>query len=167
MSVEAMQSEIIDESANQYLTFLLNGEEYGVEILKVQEIKSWGPYTPLPRSPEHVVGVINLRGAIVPIVDLRARMGLPTKEMTSTTAVIIISVDYEQQTRTVGLVVDQVSEVYQLLPDSIQNASDSNRPADQAGYIKAFGHIDDKLLILINLDPIIASTIEPATETEL
>lgn len=167
MPVEAIQTEINNESANQYLTFLLNGEEYGVEILNVQEIKSWGPFTPLPRSPEHVLGVINLRGAIVPIVDLRARLGLLTKDMTSTTAIIIISVEYDQQIRTVGLVVDQVSEVYQLLPENIQHSSDVNRPIDQEGYIKAFGHIDEKLLILINLEPIIASTIETTIDVEL
>ena len=69
--------------------------------------------------------------------------------MTSTTAIIIISVDYQQQIRTVGLVVDQVSEVYQLLPENIQASGDANRPIDQEGYIKAFGHIDEKLLILI------------------
>jgi purine-binding chemotaxis protein CheW len=167
MPAEAIQNKVNSESANQYLTFLLNGEEYGVEILNVQEIKSWGPFTPLPRSPEHVLGVINLRGAIVPIVDLRARLGLPTKEMTSTTAIIIISVDYEQQVRTVGLVVDQVSEVYQLLPENIQASGDVNRPIDQEGYIKAFGHIDEKLLILINLDPIIASTVDSSPDIEL
>jgi purine-binding chemotaxis protein CheW len=167
MQVESIQSEMIHESANQYLTFLLNDEEYGIEILKVQEIKSWGPFTPLPRSPEHVLGVINLRGAIVPIVDLRARLGLPTTDMTSTTAIIIVSVDYEQQIRTVGLVVDRVSEVYQLLPENIQHSTDVNRSIDPAGYISAFGHIDEKLLILINLDPIIASTLESTVDVEL
>lgn len=166
MPVEALETENVSKSANQYLTFILNDEEYGVEILNVQEIKSWGPYTPLPRSPAHVLGVINLRGAIVPIVDLRARLGLPAKEMTSTTAIIIISIEYEEKDRTVGLVVDQVSEVYQLLPENIQQSGDGKKPIDQEGYINAFGHINDKLLILINLEPIIASTLEANVDPE-
>ncbi len=167
MLAESANPTAIDETANQYLTFLLNGEEYGIEILKVQEIKSWGPYTPLPRSPDFVLGVINLRGAIVPILDLRARLGLPSTEVSSTTAIIIISAEYEQQVRTMGLVVDSVSEVNQLLPQDIQQASEVNSNVDPDGYISAFGRVDEKLIILLNLDPIIVSTLEPTPETDV
>lgn len=167
MSTELAQAEVVQGSANQFLTFLLDNEEYGIEILNVQEIKSWGPYTPLPRSPDHVLGVINLRGAIVPIVDLRARLGIPTTEMTSTTAIIIVSVEFEQQERKVGLVVDCVSEVYQLMPENIQSADEGQNSGDDKGYINAYGHIEDKLLILINLEPIISSTLEASLEEEL
>lgn len=166
MLAESINPAATNETANQYLTFLLHGEEYGIEILKVQEIKSWGPYTPLPKSPDFVLGVINLRGAIVPILDLRARLGLPPTEVTATTAIIIISVEHEQQRRTMGLVVDSVSEVNQLLPENIQQASDVNRSVDPDGYINAFGRVEDKLLILLNLDPIIASTLEPSAGTD-
>jgi len=167
MLAESANPTAIDETANQYLTFLLNGEEYGIEILKVQEIKSWGPYTPLPRSPDFVLGVINLRGAIVPILDLRARLGLPSTEVSSTTAIIIISAEYEQQVRTMGLVVDSVSEVNQLLPQDIQQASEVNSNVDPDGYISAFGRVDEKLIILLNLDPIIVSTLEPTPEADV
>ncbi len=161
MLAETMGNELPNESANQYLTFLLNGEEYGIEILKVQEIKNWGPFTPLPRSQPHVLGVINLRGAIVPILDLRAKLGLPTTDVTSTTAIIIISAEFDEQIRTLGLVVDSVSEVYQLLPDNIQKTSEANRTVDPEGYIRAFGSVDEKFLILLNLEPIFASTLQP------
>ena len=161
MLAETMGNELPNESANQYLTFLLNDEEYGIEILKVQEIKNWGPFTPLPRSQPHVLGVINLRGAIVPILDLRAKLGLPTTDVTSTTAIIIISAEYDQQIRTLGLVVDSVSEVYQLLPDNIQKTNEANRTVDPEGYIRAFGSVDEKFLILLNLEPIFASTLQP------
>ena len=167
MLAESANPTAIDETANQYLTFLLNGEEYGIEILKVQEIKSWGPYTPLPRSPDFVLGVINLRGAIVPILDLRARLGLPSTEVSSTTAIIIISAEYEQQVRTMGLVVDSVSEVNQLLPQDIQQASEVNSNVDPDGYISAFGRVDEKLITLLNLDPIIVSTLEPTPEADV
>lgn len=164
MLAESVNPTATNETANQYLTFLLNGEEYGIEILKVQEIKSWGPYTPLPRSPDFVLGVINLRGAIVPILDLRARLGLPSTEVSSTTAIIIISAEYEQQVRTMGLVVDSVSEVNQLLPEDIQQASEVNSNVDPDGYISAFGRVDEKLIILLNLNPIIVSTLESTHE---
>ena len=166
MLAESTNPTATNESANQYLTFLLNGEEYGIEILKVQEIKSWGPYTPLPKSPDFVLGVINLRGAIVPILDLRARLGLPSAEVSSTTAIIIITAEYDQQVRTMGLVVDSVSEVNQLLPQDIQQASEVNSNVDPDGYISAFGRVDENLVILLNLDPIIVSTLEPIPEAD-
>lgn len=166
MLAESINPVATNETVNQYLTFLLHGEEYGIEILKVQEIKSWGPYTPLPKSPDFVLGVINLRGAIVPILDLRARLGLPPTEVSSTTAIIIISVEYQQQVRTMGLVVDSVSEVNQLLPEDIQQASDVNRNVDPDGYISAFGRVEEKLIILLNLDPIIISTLDPTSDAD-
>lgn len=164
MQLESIHDQGTMESANQFLTFLLNGEEYGVEILKVQEIKSWGPYTPLPKSPEHVLGVINLRGAIVPIIDLRRRFKLPSADYTATTAVIIVRTEFEGQTRIIGLVVDCVSEVYQLLPENIQDAADMNNTSAPVGFVRAFGKIDEKLLILINLDPIVSSAIGAITK---
>lgn len=153
------------DSFNQYLTFLLNDEEYGIEILKVQEIKGWGPLTPLPNSPKHVLGVINLRGAIVPIIDLRIRLDLKAAEFSSTTAVIIVEVDFEDRMRTMGLVVDSVSEVYQLMPDDIQDASEVHSSVVSDGFIEGFGRVDDKLLILLNLEPIVSSAL--TTDPEL
>ena len=100
----------INDTTDQFLTFILGNEEYGIEILKVQEIKSWGPFTPIPNAPEYVLGVINLRGAIVPIVDLRSRFGLPPQEYTTTTAIIIVHTEVDDQPRIIGLVVDQVSD---------------------------------------------------------
>lgn len=167
MFEDTLYSDGTEESANQYLTFLLNGEEYGIEILKVQEIKSWGPYTPLPKSPPHVLGVINLRGAIVPIIDLRIRLGLPTTQFNSTTAIIIVEVEYNDRLRTIGLVVDSVSEVYQLLPTQIQDSSEVNGNADPEGFIAAFGRAEEKLLILINLDPIVRSSLELTPDIEV
>lgn len=149
----------VEETASQFLTFMLGDEEYGIEILKVQEIKSWGPFTPLPKSPEHVLGVINLRGAIVPIVDLRCRFELPPADYTSTTAIIIVRSEIDEQARIVGLVVDRVSEVYHLDSDAIQETSDATALI-KGQYIRGFGQIDDKMVILINLDPIVESSLD-------
>lgn len=148
----------IAETADQFLSFLIAEEEYGIEILKVQEIKSWGPYTPLPKSPDYVLGVINLRGAIVPIIDLRCRFGLPATDYTPTTAVIIVRTGSDDQARIIGLVVDSVSEVYHLSPDAIQDASETSS-SEKASYVRGFGQIDDKLVILVNLDPIITESL--------
>lgn len=148
----------IAETADQFLSFLIAGEEYGIEILKVQEIKSWGQYTPLPKSPDYVLGVINLRGAIVPIIDLRLRFGLPSTEYDATTAVIIVRAGVDDAERIIGLVVDSVSEVYHLSPDAIQEASES-QTAEEGNYVRGFGQIEDKLVILVNLEPIITQSL--------
>jgi purine-binding chemotaxis protein CheW len=106
-----------------------------------------------------VLGVINLRGAIVPIIDLRRRFGLPATQYTDTTAVIIVRTEDSDQARIIGLVVDSVSEVYHLAPDAIQDASDHPN-ADKANYVRGFGQIGEKLVILVNLDPIIAASMQ-------
>ena len=147
------------ETADQFLTFLIADEEYGIEILKVQEIKSWGSYTPLPKSPDYVLGVINLRGAIVPIVDLRCCFGIPSAEYTATTAVIIVRTGDDEHERIIGLVVDSVSEVYHLAPEAIQEASETSS-SEKSTYVRGFGQIEDKLVILVNLDPIITQSLK-------
>ncbi len=148
----------ISETADQYLTFLLGDGEYGVKILQVQEIKSWGPYTPLPNSPNYLLGVINLRGSIVPIIDLRIRFDLEKVEYTSTTAIIIVHVEIESHTRIVGLVVDLVSDVHHLAQDAIQSEEEVIGSAN-GGYIKGLGQIGEKMVILINLEPVVTSSL--------
>lgn len=163
MQAQITENKEIAETADQYLTFLLGDGEYGVEILKVQEIKSWGPYTPLPNSPDFLLGVINLRGAIVPIIDLRKRFDLPVVEYTSTTAIIIVRVECEEQHRVVGLVVDLVSDVYHLSQDAIQD--DVDLTSEQHGnYIRGLGQIDDKMVILVNLEPVVSSSLDGYSE---
>jgi len=123
MQIQATTAGDAVQSGDQYLTFMLGGEEYGIEILDVQEIKNWGPITPLPRSEKHMLGVINLRGAIVPVLDLRVRFGLPDPSYDSTTSVVIVRCNGSSGPRIVGLVVDCVSEVYHLDPGDIQERS--------------------------------------------
>jgi len=95
----------------QVLTFVLGAETYGFDILRVQEIRGWSAVTKLPQSPAHVLGVLNLRGSIVPIVDLRMRFGLERAEYTSVTVIIVVSVVSESGRRDFGVVVDGVSDV--------------------------------------------------------
>ncbi|MEE9335651.1 MAG: chemotaxis protein CheW [Granulosicoccaceae bacterium] len=159
MQLNTIESKDIAETADQYLTFLLGDEEYGVEILKVQEIKSWGPYSRLPNAPDYLLGVINLRGAIVPIIDLRKRFSLPTIPYTATTATIIVHIEEEEQIRVVGLVVDRVADVYHLSEDAIQDSAVLTG-SENPNFIRGLGQIDGKMVILVNLEPIVASSLQ-------
>ena len=146
------------ETSEQYLTFMLAGEEYGVDILRVQEIKGWDKVTRIPHTPDYVLGVINLRGAVVPILDLRRRFGLETIEFGPTTVVIVVRVMSGRGERTVGVVVDAVSEVYNV------DAEDTKPPPDVCGsvdtvFVKALATIEEKMLILLDIDRLIGNSI--------
>jgi purine-binding chemotaxis protein CheW len=145
-------------ASEQYLTFMLAGEEYGVDILRVQEIKCWDRVTRIPHTPGYVLGVINLRGAVVPILDLRRRFGLDTMEFGPTTVVIVVRVAGARDERTVGMVVDAVSEVYNVHVD------DTKPPPDVCGsvdtiFVKALATVEDKMLILLDIDRLIGNSI--------
>jgi purine-binding chemotaxis protein CheW len=145
-------------SSEQYLTFMLAGEEYGVDILRVQEIKGWDKVTRIPRTPDYVLGVINLRGSVVPILDLRRRFGLETIAFGPTTVVIVVRVAGGRDGRTVGMVVDAVSEVYHV------NSGDSKPPPDVCGsvdtvFVKALATVEQKMLILLDIDRLIVNSI--------
>ncbi len=140
--------------AGQYLTFLLAGEEYGVEILRVQEIKGWDSATPIPNTPEHVLGVLNLRGAIVPIFDLRKCFDLECIPYGPTTVVIVVKIVSKNQDHTVGLVVDAVSEVYKLEAELIQPAPDMGGSI-RTEFVRGLATVEDKMLILMEIDAFI------------
>jgi purine-binding chemotaxis protein CheW len=146
------------ESSEQYLTFMLAGEEYGVDILRVQEIKGWDKVTRIPNTPDYVLGVINLRGAVVPILDLRRRFGLETMAFGPTTVVIVVRVMSGRGERTVGVVVDAVSEVYNV------DAADTKPPPDVCGsvdtmFVKGLATVEEKMLILLDIDRLIGNSI--------
>jgi purine-binding chemotaxis protein CheW len=152
------------EASEQYLTFMLAGEEYGVDILRVQEIKGWDKVTRIPHSPDYVLGVINLRGAVVPIVDLRRRFGLETIEFGPTTVIIVMRAAGARSERTVGVVVDAVSEVYNVDP------AETKPPPDVCGgvdtvFVKALATIEEKMLILLDIDRLIGNSIADETAT--
>ena len=170
MQVQTMEHGIagVDDaggSTDQYLTFMLGEEEFGVDILRVQEIKGWEPVTAIPNTPEYIRGVTNLRGTVVPVVDLRRRFDLESAEYTPTTVVIVLRVEGEHSTRTMGFVVDAVSEVYRVLPDSLQPAPDFGTRVNTA-FIKGMAVVDDKMLVLLDFDRLIdLDTVFSATTT--
>lgn len=140
--------------ANQYLTFIMANEEYGVDILCVQEIRGWEQATPLPNAPKHIKGVINLRGTIVPIIDLRQCFGLPAIDYTAITVVIVLKVQHDGVSRIIGIVVDGVSDVYSLADKDLRQAPDLGHAVDMH-FIKGLVGIDNKMVILLNIDQLL------------
>lgn len=146
------------QGATQYLTFMLDGEEYGVDILRVQEIKGWDKVTLVPNMPDYVKGIINLRGTIVPIIDLRLRFGLHSSEYGPTTVIIVVKVSTEGGEKTVGLVSDAVSEVYNMQPGAIKPPPDVGETLC-AEFIKGLAMLEKKMVILLNIDAVIGEQI--------
>jgi purine-binding chemotaxis protein CheW len=139
------------ESA-QYLTFALGDEEYGVEILKVQEIRGYAPITPIPNTPPHVMGVMNLRGAIIPVVDLRRTLGMAPADYTPFTVIVVVTVG----TRVTGVIVDAVSDVLDIARADIQPSPDFGTGID-ARFIQGMARTAGKLVILLDVDRIAGS----------
>jgi purine-binding chemotaxis protein CheW len=129
----------------QFLTFTLQNEEYGIEILKVQEIKGFSKITPIPNAPSFVRGVMNLRGTVVPIIDLRARFAMTEKEYDQFTCIIVVNVG----TRVVGLVVDTVSDVLNIPNDSIADPPELASVGDSS-CITGMGKLGERIVMLLD-----------------
>jgi len=143
-----------EELAGQYLSFELAGEIYGVDILKVREIKGWEEVRPLPDMPEYIKGVLDLRGVIVPIVDLRIRFQLESCEYTPTTVIIVLSVEHEGQQRVVGMVVDGVSDVLDVSAGEVRNAPELGGKISHH-YIKGMVTLAEKMAILLDVNKLL------------
>jgi purine-binding chemotaxis protein CheW len=141
--------------------FRLGDEEYGIEISGVQEINRMMPITRVPRAPEFMKGVINLRGQLIPIIDLRLRFGMPSVEATKSTRIVVAEIGHSR----VGMIVDGVSEVVKLPVEHIEAAPDMITDAE-AGYIKGVGKYGERLIVLLELGPIVAGAggAQPATQ---
>ena len=137
------------DKEQEYLTFVLSGEEYGVDILCVQEIRVWSSVTELPNKPEYLKGVINLRGVIIPIIDLRQRFGQEPLEYNEQTVTIILKSQDLNKPTVVGVVVDAVSEVYKFEQKNIRKAPDFGHQIDNC-FLKGLASVQDKLIILLN-----------------
>lgn len=140
----------------QFLTFRLEDEEYGLEILRVQEIKGYSKITPLPNTPPEVKGVMNLRGAVVPIIDLRTRFGLRAAEYTRFTVIIVVTVG----AKVVGLVVDAVSDVLNVGPREIVPTPDLGAGVDTS-FMTGMARTGDRLVTLLNVDRLAGRGFDP------
>lgn len=164
-SVE-MDMSLIDKdgSDHQFLTFILAGEEYGVDILRVQEIKGWDSVTPIPNTPEYIRGVINLRGTIVPIIDLRARFSLESIPYGPTTVVIVLKVINGDKSRIMGIVVDAVSEVYNINNEEMKPPPDFGTMIS-IDYVHGLATVEEKMIIVLNIDHLLNADELSATDS--
>lgn len=144
----------VEQSAEHYLSFILDDEAYGVEIVRVQEIKAWQNVTLIPNTPHYVCGVLNLRGAIIPVVDLRRRFDMTPKRYTSTTVVIVLNVE-GTTSRRVGIVVDAVSDAIHVTDDMIRPTPDFGTHLD-TDYIKGLVPSDNNMMVLLNIDHLLS-----------
>ena len=149
--------------AGQYLTFILAGTEYGVDILRVQEIKGWDTATPIPNTPEHIRGIINLRGTIVPIVDLRKRFHMEAVAYSNTTVVVVLKVKGAGGERTMGFVADAVSDVYNVTVDQIKAAPDFGTSVSTE-FVKGLAAVGDKMVILLEIDQLVDTGVAMAEQ---
>lgn len=140
--------------AGEYLTFRLGTEEYGIDILKVQEIRGYEQPTRIAGAPAFLKGVVNLRGVIVPIVDLRIKFGLGSAEYNSFTVVIILNI----AKKIVGVVVDQVSDVVALDSKDIRPAPTFSEAVVESTFIQGIGQVDDRMLILTDIERLLTAS---------
>lgn len=166
-------------SSQQYVTFSLGAELFGVEVTRTREILSMTPVTQVPQTPDYLLGVINLRGRVVPVVDMRLKLGLPAGEETEDTCIIVVEVKVEDESIVVGALADAVREVLEVRSDQIE-------PPPRLGtrlnteFITGMGKIDEQFMILLNIDRIFNSdelafvqdvsddeTIQPEQDVEL
>lgn len=143
-----------DAFTDQFLTFILAGEEYGVDILRVQEIRGWSAVTRMPNTPEYIQGILNLRGTIVPIIDLRLRFGIEKIDYGPTTVIVVLKAQSCDQTRTVGLVVDGVSDVCNVQREEFKEAPDFGASV-RLDFVKGMAAIQDKMVILLDVDSLL------------
>lgn len=163
------QDRITSEEENKYLTFKLADEEYGVEILKVREINGIMKITSVPQMPPYMKGVINLRGKVIPVVDLRLKFGIEEIEHTEETCIIVVDVGRE-----IGIIVDTVSEVLDISQDDVEPAPSMGGSVDTS-FILGMGKVGDEVKILLDINKVLsakelidivsaAKTTEPSTE---
>lgn len=146
-ALDDAEAGIASGPTEQFITFTIGAEEYGVDIMSVREIKGWAATTALPNSPPYVRGVINLRGIIVPIFDLRARFGLGATETTKTHVVIIVAV----QNRIIGILVDAVSDILTIPSGDIRSVPDMDRSIDDA-FLDGLVAVGTRMVAIIALD---------------
>ncbi|MFO7838088.1 MAG: chemotaxis protein CheW [Desulfosalsimonadaceae bacterium] len=146
----------LSELAGKYLTFNLGNEGYGLEILKVQEIIGMQEITKIPRTPDYVKGVINLRGKVIPIIDLRSKFGMPEQELTRKTCIIVVQVQRGESALIMGIVVDEVSEVLNISGDQIEAAPSLGTNVD-THFILGMAKTESAVKILLDIDKVLSA----------
>jgi purine-binding chemotaxis protein CheW len=143
------------DKEGKYLTFALAHEEYGLEILKVREIIGYIDVTAVPQTPHYVKGVINLRGQVIPVIDLRAKFGMETTEVTDETCIIVVEIAHAGHKFSTGIVVDRVQEVLDITGEQIEEAPQFGG-AVNTDFILGMGKVGDSVKILLDIDRVLA-----------
>lgn len=146
-----------EEIAGKYLTFSLSEEEYGIQIVRVREILGMVDITPVPRTPEHVLGVVNLRGKVIPVADLRLKFGFPYKEPDERTCIIVVEVEQAGGLVQMGVVVDRVNEVVEVKAGSIEPPPSFGIAVDTS-FLFGMAKVGDKVGILLDIDCVLTSS---------
>ena len=140
----------------KFLTFVLGQEEYGLEILKVREIIGYMEITHVPKTPDYIKGIINLRGKVIPIVDLRTHFGMEAIDVTEATCIIVVEITREDRHIETGIIVDQVSEVLDITAEQIEATPEFGSSVDTQ-FILGMGKIGDSVKILLEIDQVLNS----------
>ncbi len=145
----------VAQKEGKYLTFALGSEEYGLEILKVREIFGYMDITAVPQTPEYVKGVINLRGQVIPVIDLRAKFGMDTTERTEETCIIVVEITQNNRKCSTGIVVDHVSEVLDIAGEDIEETPQFGASVN-TDFILGMGKIGESVKILLDIDEVLS-----------
>ncbi|MDH3355268.1 MAG: chemotaxis protein CheW [Chromatiales bacterium] len=153
-SEKSIEDDISDD-IQQYLTFMLGGKSYGLEILNIKEIIEYGEITEVPMTPDFISGVINLRGSVVPVIDLGQRFSGNVTDITKRTSIIILEVKNDDLSIEVGVTVDMVNDVLDIRPDEIEPAPKLGNQI-QTSFINGMAKVDGKLLILLDIENVLS-----------
>ena len=151
MTNENQLAEVNEPSVEQYLTFTLADESYGLEILKVREIRGWEPVREIPNTPDYIKGALNLRGTIVPIIDLRERFGMEKVEYSPVTVVIVLSFGDQKENRVIGIVADAVSDVLDINQQDVRSAPNLGSKIDTR-YMQGMYVLDTRMIMLLDVN---------------
>jgi purine-binding chemotaxis protein CheW len=146
-----------DVVQKQYLTFFLSGEEYAVNIQRIKEIIEYTTVTKVPKVPEWIRGVINLRGSVVPVVDLSARFGLGERPVTKTTCIVVLEVEQDSERTVIGVIVDAVNQVIDLTPDDIEEPPSFGTRV-RLDYLFGMGKLGKKFALILNIDRVLSNS---------
>ena len=150
----------------KYLTFTLGSEEYGLAILQVREIIGYMKVTEVPQVAHEMKGVINLRGQVIPVIDLRLKFGMPEADVTDTTCIIVVEALKEGQKKQIGIIVDSVSEVIDISAEAIEPPPEFGCTVDQS-LIMAVAKIESRIIVLLNIDMVLFQEAFDALDTDL
>jgi purine-binding chemotaxis protein CheW len=150
------QTNVLRDKEGKYLTFALGSEEFGLEILKVREIIGYMDITAVPQTPSYVKGVINLRGQVIPVIDLRAKFGMETAQVTEETCIIVVEIHQNDRKFSTGIVVDHVQEVLDIDGENIEESPQFGESVN-TDFILGMGKVGESVKILLDIDKVLGN----------